>query len=75
MLLRLFELALIISIVVYGIVLIIKMFSSVDEQKKKANLSNLQEKAKKVAKNKEDILAETEKNKEIIDNITNTLNK
>lgn len=73
--LRFLEIGIIIAIVVYGFIKLIEMFSGFRLQKKKGSaLEELEEQAKKVAKEKESILNETQKNKETIDNINNTLN-
>lgn len=78
--LRVVEYALIVAIVVYGIIKLIQMFSGwrlkKREEKYQAarNLANLEKKAKQVAAEKETILEETQRNKEVIDNINNTLN-
>lgn len=79
--LRVLVITVTVAIVVYGIIKLIKLFSGV-KIKKKVNktkgdktLTDLEEQAKKVAADKETILEETQKNKEIIDNINNSLNQ
>jgi hypothetical protein len=76
--LRILEIAAVITIVVYGIIKLIEMFSGLKllrkEKTKGTALDELDEQAKEVAKKKEEILNETQKNKDIIDNINNTLN-
>lgn len=74
--LRILEIAVVITIVVYGIIKLIEMFSSFRAIKKAKGtaLDELADQAKKVAKEKEEILNETQKNKETIDDINNTLN-
>jgi prepilin signal peptidase PulO-like enzyme (type II secretory pathway) len=78
--LRVLEIAVIIAIIVYGIIKLIQLFSGwklnkrEEKLKEARNLSDLKEQAERVAKEKEDILGETQKNKEVIDNINNTLN-
>jgi hypothetical protein len=78
--LRVLEIAVIVAIVIYGIIKLIQMFSSNKinkrEEKYKASraLSDLEDKARQVAAEKETILGEVNKNKEVIDNINNTLN-
>lgn len=73
--LRFLEVGVIIAIVVYGIIKLIEMFSNFNLQKKKGTaIDELAEQAKKVAKEKEDILNETQANKEKIDDINKTLN-
>jgi uncharacterized membrane protein len=79
--LRVLEFAIIVAIVVYGIIKLIQMFSGWRLKKKEEkyqearSLADLEEKAKQVAAEKETILGETQRNKETIDNINNTLNK
>ena len=77
--LRVLEFAVIVAIVIYGIVRLIEMFNTKQVEKKEKilksrQLSDLEKKAKKVAAEKETILNEVSKNKETIDNISNTLN-
>jgi len=75
MLLRFLEIGAIISILVYGLIKLIEMFGSFNLQKKKgAALDELAKQAEEVAKKKKDILDETQKNKDKIDDINNTLN-
>lgn len=77
MFLRILEITFVGGILIYAIVKLIEMFAGNKENKsaKKAkSLSNLEKQAKKVATEKETILQETQKNKEVIDNINNTLN-
>lgn len=78
--LKILEAIVIIAIVIYGIIKLIQMFSSSTIKKREAKyqeartLSELEEKAKQVAAEKETILGEVNRNKEVIDNINNTLN-
>jgi hypothetical protein len=73
--LRFLEIGAVIAIVVYGIIKLIEMFGTFNRKKEKgAALDELAQQAEKVAKEKEDILNETQKNKETIDKINNTLN-
>lgn len=75
--LRVLEFIIIAAIVVYGLIKLFEMFAGWRFRvnfKKATELSELEAKAKRVAKDKEDILKETEKTKEQIDNINNTLN-
>jgi hypothetical protein len=75
--LRVLEIVVIIAIVVYGFIKLFEMFAGWRFRvnfKKACALDDLAVQAKKVAKEKEDILKETEKTKEQIDNINNTLN-
>ena len=77
MLLRFLEIGAIIAILVYGIIKLIEMFGSSKfniQRKKGAALDELAKQAEEVAKKKKDILDETQKNKEKIDNINDTLN-
>ena len=73
--LRLLEIGAIIFIVVYGIIKLMGMFSDFKIKRQKATaLKKLEEQAKKVAKEKEDILSETQKTTETINKINDTLN-
>ena len=79
--LRVFIIAVSVAIIVYGIILLIRLFSGA-ASKKRANkfeearsLADLEEKARKVSADKETILGEAQRNQEVIDNINNTLNQ
>lgn len=78
--LRVFVVTAIITIVILAIIRLIRIISSWSFNNKKAKfqesrtLSDLEEQAKNVAAEKKTILEETQRNKDIIDNINNTLN-
>lgn len=78
--LRVLEIAAVAAIIIYGIIKLIQMFSGWKLKKREQkyqearSLSDLEEKAKQVAADKETILGEAYRNKEVIDNINNTLN-
>ena len=80
MLLRILEVAVIVAIIIYGIVKLIQLFSDWGIKKKEKKyqeartLSDLEEKARQVSAEKETILGEVNRNKEVIDNIKDTLN-
>jgi FtsZ-interacting cell division protein ZipA len=79
--LRVFVITVSIAIIVYGIILLIRLFSGWKTKKREEKyqaartLADLEEKARQVAAEKETILGEVSKNKEVIDNISNTLNQ
>jgi len=79
--LRVLEIAVIIAIVVYGFIKLIQMFSGwrikkrEEKYKEARTLADLEEKARQVAAEKETIIGEVNRNKEVIDNISNTLNQ
>ncbi len=79
--LRVFVITVSIAIIGYGIILLIRLFSGWKIKKREEKyqaartLSDLEEKARQVAAEKETILGEVSKNKEVIDNISNTLNQ
>lgn len=81
MLLRVLEVAVIVAIIIYGIIRLIQLFSgwNIKRKEKKFHeartLSDLEEKARQVSAEKETILGEVNRNKEVIDNISNTLNQ
>lgn len=78
--LRVSGIALGIVIAIYGITELIKLFSKLKLKKKEEkyrearSLAELEEQAKTVAAQKESILGEADRNKEVIDNIKDTLN-
>jgi len=77
MLLRILEIGAIAAIVVYGIIKLIQMFSGWNLKRKVKQataLDDLAKKAEEVAQAKKDILDETQKTTETINNINNTLN-
>jgi prepilin signal peptidase PulO-like enzyme (type II secretory pathway) len=79
--LRVFVITVSIAIIVYGIILLIRLFSGWRLKKKEEKyqeartLADLEEKARQVSAEKETILGEVNRNKEVIDNISNTLNQ
>jgi hypothetical protein len=79
--LRVFVITVSIAIIVYGIILLIRLFSGWRIKKREEKyqeartLADLEEKAKQVSAEKETILGEVNRNKEVIDNISNTLNQ
>jgi prepilin signal peptidase PulO-like enzyme (type II secretory pathway) len=79
--LKVFGTAIAIAIVIWGIIELIKLFSSWRLKKKEEKyqatqtLNDLEEKARAVAAEKETILGEANRNKEVIDNINETLNQ
>lgn len=74
--LRVLVIAVSIAIIGWGIIQLIKLFSPKRvAARKAASLEKLQERARKTAAEKERIQAETQRNKEVIDDINNTLNQ
>lgn len=79
--LRVLEIAIIVALIVYGIIKLIELFSGWNIKRKEKKyqeartLSELEEKARQVSAEKETILGEINRNKEVIDNINNTLNQ
>lgn len=73
--LRVVEVLVILAIVIYGGIKLIEMFSFKKAKKRETNLEAIREKAKKFAEEKKKIVEETRKNKKVIDDINNTLNK
>lgn len=79
--LRVLEFAVIVAVIIYGTIKLIQMFSSFNVKKREKkyqearSLADLEEKARQVAAEKETILGETQRNKDVIDNINNTLNQ
>lgn len=74
MLLRIFEILLVIAIVVYGSKFLIELFATNKAKKRHSSLEKLAEKARKIKDDKATILNETQKNQETINDINNNLN-
>ncbi len=71
--LRVLEIAVIVAIVIYGFIKLIEMFSVSKANKRRTHLDKLSEEAKKIKKQKDTILKETQKTKQTIDNINKNL--
>jgi hypothetical protein len=79
--LRVFVISASVAIIMYGIILLIKLFSGASSKKRTKkfeearSLADLEEKARQVSADKETILGEAQRNQDVLDNINNTLNQ